>query len=101
MWRLFRPRSCPVSSKRPICSARRRTPSGSWPRWDGRNRVKPGRKPWRRCVRSWALAKKDKDQSRARPERVAVFQPEFVDDLRYWVETDRRIALKAFDLIEA
>jgi toxin YoeB len=30
-----------------------------------------------------------------------VFQPEFVEDLRFWVETDRRVALKAFDLIEA
>lgn len=33
--------------------------------------------------------------------RVAVFQPEFRDDLRHWVETDRKIALRAFDLIEA
>lgn len=30
-----------------------------------------------------------------------VFQPEFREDLRYWVEMDRRIALRAFDLIEA
>lgn len=33
--------------------------------------------------------------------RVAVFQLEFREDLRYWVETDRRIALRALDLIEA
>ncbi len=33
--------------------------------------------------------------------RVAVFQPEFIEDLRYWVETDRKLALRAFDLIEA
>jgi toxin YoeB len=33
--------------------------------------------------------------------RQAVFQPEFREDLRYWVETDRKIALRAFDLIEA
>jgi toxin YoeB len=33
--------------------------------------------------------------------RHAVFQPEFREDLRYWVETDRKIALRAFDLIEA
>ena len=33
--------------------------------------------------------------------RDTVFQPEFREDLRYWVETDRRIALRAFDLIEA
>lgn len=33
--------------------------------------------------------------------RVSVFQPEFREDLRYWVETDRKMALRAFDLIEA
>ncbi|TRO81868.1 Txe/YoeB family addiction module toxin [Trichloromonas acetexigens] len=33
--------------------------------------------------------------------RDAVFQPEFREDLRYWVETDRKLALRAFDLIEA
>ena len=33
--------------------------------------------------------------------RVAVFQPEFREDLRHWVETDRRVALRALDLVEA
>ena len=33
--------------------------------------------------------------------RDAIFQPEFREDLRYWVETDRRTALRVFDLIEA
>jgi len=33
--------------------------------------------------------------------RVAVFQPEFREDLRRWVETDRRVALRALDLVEA
>lgn len=33
--------------------------------------------------------------------REAVFQPEFLDDLRHWVETDRKAALRAFALIEA
>lgn len=33
--------------------------------------------------------------------RAAVFQAEFRDDLRFWVETDRRTALRAFDLVEA
>jgi toxin YoeB len=32
---------------------------------------------------------------------LAVFQTEFLEDLRYWVETDRKLALRAFDLIEA
>lgn len=33
--------------------------------------------------------------------REAVFQPEFREDLRYWVETDRKIALRALNLVEA
>jgi toxin YoeB len=33
--------------------------------------------------------------------RAAVFQPEFLEDLRFWVETDRKLALRAFDIIEA
>jgi len=32
--------------------------------------------------------------------REAVFQPEFIEDLRYWVETDRKMALRAFEIIE-
>lgn len=36
-----------------------------------------------------------------RKDREAVFHPEFREDLRFWVETERRIALRAFDLIEA
>jgi len=37
----------------------------------------------------------------SKKERKAVFQPEFIEDLRYWVETDRKLAIRAFDLIEA
>jgi len=33
--------------------------------------------------------------------RVAVFHPEFREDLRYWVNADRRVALRALDLVEA
>jgi toxin YoeB len=29
-----------------------------------------------------------------------VFQTEFRQDLRYWVETDRRVALRALELVE-
>lgn len=36
-----------------------------------------------------------------RPSRDAVFHPEFRDDLRHWVDTDRKVALRAFTLIEA
>lgn len=34
-------------------------------------------------------------------QRESFFQPEFREDLRHWVETDRKVALRAFDLIEA
>jgi len=37
----------------------------------------------------------------SKKERSAVFQPEFIEDLRFWVETDRKLAIRAFDLIEA
>ena len=47
------------------------------------------------------MAKKNKDRSQKEKERVAAFHPEFIEDVRYWIETDRRIALRVFDLIEA
>ena len=34
-------------------------------------------------------------------DREAVFQPEFREDLRWWVETDRSIALRILVLVEA
>jgi toxin YoeB len=33
--------------------------------------------------------------------REAVFHPEFREDLQYWVETDRKTALRVLDLVEA
>jgi len=38
---------------------------------------------------------------RRRAERLAIFHREFIEDLRYWVETNRRVALRALDLVEA
>ena len=37
----------------------------------------------------------------ARARREIVFQPEFLEDLRYWVETDRKVALRVLDLVDA
>jgi toxin YoeB len=34
-------------------------------------------------------------------DRPAVFQPEFRQDLSYWVKTDRKIALRGLNLVEA
>ena len=39
-------------------------------------------------------------KAKAKKEREAVFHPEFLEDLRYWVETERKTALRALDLIE-
>lgn len=41
-----------------------------------------------------------KTKTKTKPIREAVFHPEFREDLRYWVETDRKIALRALDLVE-
>ena len=30
-----------------------------------------------------------------------MFQREFLEDLRYWVRTDRKVALRVLDLVEA
>jgi len=37
----------------------------------------------------------------SKKEYQAAFDRVFIEDLRYWVETDRKIALKTFELIEA
>ena len=47
------------------------------------------------------MSKKDKKQSSTKKPKESVFQPEFREDLRYWVETDRKTALRIFQLIEA
>ncbi len=35
------------------------------------------------------------------PKRVAVFQPEFLQDLRFWVKGERSVAIRVLDLVEA
>jgi toxin YoeB len=39
--------------------------------------------------------------SRSEVKRVAVFQPEFLEDLSYWVETERRTAKRLLELVKA
>ena len=34
-------------------------------------------------------------------DRLAVFQQEFREDLQHWVRTDRRVALRVLELVEA
>ena len=40
-------------------------------------------------------------RSSKRKKRAAVFQPEFVEDLRYWIKTNRKTVLRALDIVEA
>jgi toxin YoeB len=47
------------------------------------------------------LSKKEKKPPGNKRLKESVFQPEFREDLRYWVETDRKTALRIFQLIEA
>ena len=34
-------------------------------------------------------------------KRVAIFHPEFREDLRYWVKNDRSAAIRVLDLVDA
>ncbi len=34
-------------------------------------------------------------------KRLAVFHPEFREDLEFWIRTDRKVALRLLDLVEA
>jgi toxin YoeB len=47
------------------------------------------------------LARKKRRSGTPDREWIAVFQPEFVEDLRFWVKTNRRTALRALDLVQA
>lgn len=47
------------------------------------------------------MSKRPSEKSKTNLQRESVFQPEFREDLKYWVETDRKTALRAFQLIEA
>ena len=44
---------------------------------------------------------KRRGKHRPKRARVAVFQPEFREDLRYWVESDRKVALRVLAIVEA
>jgi len=47
------------------------------------------------------LAKSEAGQKAPRKASGAVFHPEFREDLRYWVDNDRKVALRALALVEA
>ena len=47
------------------------------------------------------MSKRSTKKTKTKIQRESVFQPEFREDLKYWVETDRKTALRIFQLIEA
>lgn len=47
------------------------------------------------------MTKPNKNNPIKKHGRDAVFHPEFREDLLFWVETDRKAAIRAFNLIEA
>jgi toxin YoeB len=53
------------------------------------------------CATRSVLSKRHSKSPGAITQRESVFQPEFREDLRYWVETDRKTALRVLQLIEA
>lgn len=47
------------------------------------------------------MSKHSKKKTKSQTQRESVFQSEFREDLKYWVETDQKTALRIFQLIEA
>lgn len=47
------------------------------------------------------MAKRRKPEPQPAGPREAVFHPEFREDLRFWITTDRRVALRVLELVEA
>ena len=47
------------------------------------------------------MSKRPKKKPKSKTQRESVFQPEFREDIKYWVEIDRKTALRIFQLIEA
>lgn len=41
-----------------------------------------------------------KSRKNSPKERVAVFQPQFQEDLAYWIETDRKTALRVMTMVK-
>src|SRR5258708_3437916 len=71
-------------------------------RWPALKNALSHHKPLRAYAQRLGLTShRNKPGDTHQGKRDAVFHPEFIEDLRYWVETNRKTALRAFDLIEA
>jgi toxin YoeB len=87
--------------KRHICFVRPPTHSDSLPHWIEYGKEPENHKQSMSFVARSVLSRRYMKTPRTTMQREAVFQPEFREDLRYWVETDRSTALRIFKLIEA
>lgn len=47
------------------------------------------------------MSRKNRSETPAGSRRTAVFTKAFCEDLRYWIATNRKTALRALDLVEA
>jgi toxin YoeB len=47
------------------------------------------------------LARRRELTEQPQAPREAVFHPEFREDLRYWIENDRKVAVRVLELVEA
>jgi toxin YoeB len=47
------------------------------------------------------VSKARNSSARTGGDKTAVFHPEFREDLRYWIEQDRKLALRILELVEA
>jgi toxin YoeB len=76
-------------------------PSAFCVRWVARGVAEAHRDRSRTLDGNWHLAAPADAGPPLKGRREAVFQKEFLEDLRFWVDTNRRVALRALDLVEA
>jgi toxin YoeB len=62
---------------------------------------KPSRKKPSSQPTPAAANQKSQDEALSSENRFAVFEPDFREDLRFWVDSDRKVALRLMDLVEA
>jgi toxin YoeB len=48
-----------------------------------------------------SAAESTASESQEKRERSASFEPDFREDLRFWIDNDRKVALRIMDLVEA
>lgn len=90
--------SCPPPnlqglSRPPICCVRLEMRNACLQPFDARNAGNRSPLQWQNSgKRCWVQRE---------AKRAAIFQPEFRDDLRFWVKSGRSTALRVLDLVEA